>query len=51
MKGLPLSYNKDLQEDKEPLFDAIDTLHLVVPAMTKTLATAQFRTERMKAAT
>lgn len=51
MKGLPLAYNKDMQEDKEPLFDAVDTLHLVVPAMQKTLATAQFRTERMKRAT
>jgi argininosuccinate lyase len=51
MKGLPLAYNKDMQEDKEPLFDAIDTLNLVVPAMQKTLATAQFRTERMKQAT
>jgi len=51
MKGLPLSYNKDMQEDKEPLFDAIDTLHIVVPAMAKMLATAVFRTDRMKAAT
>ncbi|HLK58898.1 MAG TPA: argininosuccinate lyase [Chthonomonadaceae bacterium] len=47
MKGLPLAYNKDMQEDKEPLFDAVDTLHLVAPAMQKTLATAQFRSERM----
>jgi argininosuccinate lyase len=51
LKGLPLSYNKDLQEDKEPLFDTIDTLHLVLPALQKTLATAQFRTDRMYAAT
>lgn len=51
LKGLPLSYNKDLQEDKEPLFDTIDTLHLVLPAMQKTLATAQFRADRMHAAT
>jgi argininosuccinate lyase len=51
MKGLPLAYNKDMQEDKEPLFDAIDTLQLVVPAMRRTLATAQFRRERMAAAT
>jgi argininosuccinate lyase len=51
MKGLPLAYNKDMQEDKEPLFDAIDTLFLVVPAMRKTLATARFRAERMLAAT
>ena len=51
MKGLPLAYNKDMQEDKEPLFDAIDTLFLVVPAMRKTLATAKFRADRMLAAT
>ena len=51
MKGLPLAYNKDLQEDKEPLFDAIDTLHLVIPSMQLTLATAQFRTARMLQAT
>ena len=51
LKGLPLAYNKDMQEDKEPLFDAVDTLLLVLPAMNKTLATAQFRRERMRAAT
>ena len=33
LKGLPLAYNRDLQEDKEPVFDAIDTLHLLLPAM------------------
>ena len=51
MKGLPLAYNKDMQEDKEPLFDAADTVRLVVPAMVKTLATAQFQPARMKEAT
>ena len=51
LKGLPLAYNKDMQEDKEPLFDAIDTLNLVLPAMQKTVATAQFRRERMREAT
>jgi argininosuccinate lyase len=51
MKGLPLAYNKDMQEDKEPLFDAADTLRLVVPAMRRTLATATFRADRMAAAT
>ncbi len=50
MKGLPLTYNKDMQEDKEPVFDAIDTLNLVLPALQKTLATAQFKKERMLAA-
>jgi argininosuccinate lyase len=33
LKGLPLAYNRDLQEDKEPLFDSIDTLRLVLPAL------------------
>lgn len=51
IKGLPLTYNKDLQEDKEPLFDAIDTLCMVLPAMRLTLDGAQFRTDRMRNAT
>jgi len=51
MKGLPLAYNKDMQEDKEPLFDTIDTVRMVLPAMEKTIATAKFRTAAMKAAT
>ncbi len=50
MKGLPLAYNKDMQEDKEPLFDAVDTLGLVLPALERTLATAQFHAGRMKQA-
>lgn len=50
LKGLPLAYNKDLQEDKEPLFDAIDTLFLVLPALKLTLETAQFYPPRMQAA-
>ena len=33
LKGLPLTYNRDLQEDKEPVFDAVDTLLLVLPAL------------------
>ena len=33
LKGLPFAYNRDLQEDKEPVFDAVDTLLLVLPAM------------------
>jgi argininosuccinate lyase len=47
MKGLPLTYNKDMQEDKEPLFDTIDTLLLLLPALNKTLGTAKFNRERM----
>ncbi len=42
LKGLPFAYNRDLQEDKEPVFDAIATLRLVLPAMTGTVATLTF---------
>jgi argininosuccinate lyase len=47
LKGLPFAYNRDLQEDKEPAFDAIDTLLLVLPAMTGCVATLVFDVERM----
>ncbi len=50
LKGLPFAYNRDLQEDKEPLIDSIATLHLVLPAMTGTVATLTFDTRRMAAA-
>ena len=50
LKGLPLSYNRDLQEDKEPLFDAVDTLTLGLPALAGLLRTCVFNTERMQAA-
>ena len=50
IKGLPTGYNKDLQDDKRPLFDAVDTMLLVLPAVTGTLAELTFRSERMKAA-
>ncbi len=50
MKGLPLAYNKDMQEDKEPIFDAIDTLYMVIPALQKTLYTAKFNRKRMREA-
>jgi argininosuccinate lyase len=50
LKGLPLSYNRDLQEDKEPLFDALDTVRLGLPALTGLLHTLQFNVERMQAA-
>lgn len=49
LKGLPTSYNRDLQEDKEPLFDTVDTLQLTLPAMRGAIATARFRPERMSA--
>jgi len=50
MKGLPLAYNRDLQEDKEPLFDAVDHTLGALGALAGLYATATFRTERMKAA-
>ncbi len=49
LKGLPFAYNRDLQEDKEPVFDAIATLRLVLPAMTGTVATLTFRPDRAAA--
>ena len=50
LKGLPLAYNRDLQEDKEPLFDAVDQVLLTLPAMTGLLATATFDVHRMQEA-
>jgi argininosuccinate lyase len=47
LTGLPLAYNKDLQEDKHFLFDAVDTIDLLLPAMTGMVGTAAFRRERM----
>ncbi|WP_026535718.1 argininosuccinate lyase [Arthrobacter sp. H14] len=47
LKGLPLAYNRDLQEDKEPVFDAADTLELLLPAVAGMVATLKFHTERM----
>ena len=49
LKGLPFAYNRDLQEDKESVIDAINTLHLVLPAMTGCVATLKFNTEVMAA--
>ena len=49
LKGLPTSYNRDLQEDKEPLLDTIDTLLLTLPAVTGAIRTLHFRADRMKA--
>jgi argininosuccinate lyase len=49
LKGLPLAYNRDLQEDKEPVFDAVDTLEVLLPAFTGMVATLRFRTERLEA--
>jgi argininosuccinate lyase len=50
LKGLPLSYNRDLQEDKEPLFDAVDQLSLGLTAMAGVYGTLTFDVARMQAA-
>jgi argininosuccinate lyase len=47
-KGLPLAYNRDLQEDKEPVFDSVDTLEVLLPAFTGMVATLHFHTDRMR---
>ncbi|MDR1185879.1 MAG: argininosuccinate lyase [Bifidobacteriaceae bacterium] len=47
LKGLPLAYNRDLQEDKEPVFDAADTLSLLLPAMSGLVGTLEFNVDRM----
>ena len=45
LKGLPFTYNKDLQEDKEPVFDSLDNLALLLPAVTGMVATMTFNVE------
>ncbi|HEX6290646.1 MAG TPA: argininosuccinate lyase [Herpetosiphonaceae bacterium] len=50
LKGLPSTYNKDLQEDKEGLFDTIDTLLMTLPVVGGVIGTLRFNTERMRAA-
>lgn len=49
LKALPLAYNRDLQEDKEPVFDSADTLTVLLPAFTGMIATLEFDTARMAA--
>ena len=51
MKGLPLTYNRDLQEDKEPVFDAVDTVSASLAIMTEMLGNLDFNTGRMEEAT
>jgi argininosuccinate lyase len=51
LKGLPLTYNRDLQEDKEPLFDTVDTVSRSVAIAAELLANLEFNAERMEAAT
>jgi argininosuccinate lyase len=50
LKGLPLAYDSDLSEDKEPVFDSLDTLLLILPAVTGMLATMRVDTDRLAAA-
>jgi argininosuccinate lyase len=50
LKGLPMAYNRDLQEDKEPLFDSVEQVTLAVAALTGMIATATFNVEVMQAA-
>ena len=50
LKGLPLAYDRDLQEDKEPVFDAVDTLLTLLPTVTGMIATMRVRKERLAAA-
>jgi argininosuccinate lyase len=47
LKALPLAYNRDLQEDKEPVFDSVDTLEVLLPAVTGMVATLEFDTARI----
>ena len=48
LKGLPLAYNRDLQEDKEPVFDMVDTLTVLLPAFTGMVATLTFNRDRLE---
>jgi argininosuccinate lyase len=47
MKSLPLAYNKDMQEDKEAIFNAVDTVKMCLPVFTRMLSTVKFRTAAM----
>ena len=49
LKALPLAYNRDLQEDKEPLFDSVEQLEVLLPAVAGMVATLRFDTDRMAA--
>ncbi|MYW00483.1 argininosuccinate lyase, partial [Streptomyces sp. SID3343] len=48
LKALPLAYNRDLQEDKEPVFDSCDTLEVLLPAFTGMIATLRFHRDRLE---
>jgi argininosuccinate lyase len=49
LKGLPLAYNRDLQEDKEPVFDSLDQLMILLPAVAGMVATLRFHPQRLEA--
>ena len=51
LKGLPMAYDRDMQEDKEPAFDAVDTLELLLPALAGMISTMTVRVDRLVAAT
>jgi argininosuccinate lyase len=48
LKALPLAYNRDLQEDKEPVFDSVNQLEVLLPAFTGMVATLRFDTARLR---
>jgi argininosuccinate lyase len=50
LKGLPLTYDRDMQEDKEPVFDSVDTLQLVLPALAGMISTMTVRVDRLAVA-
>jgi argininosuccinate lyase len=50
MKGLPLAYNKDMQEDKEAIFDAVDTVSLCLPIFTRMISTMKVKPSAMRRA-
>lgn len=50
LKGLPSTYNKDMQEDKEALFDSFDTLHAILPVITAIIVTLRLNPDKMRAA-
>src|SRR2546428_13443983 len=50
IKAMPLAYSSDMQEDKEPFFDSVDTLEAIVGVLPPLLATLTFRTDRMRRA-
>jgi argininosuccinate lyase len=50
LKGLPMTYNRDLQEDKEPLFDSVDTVKILLPVFAEMVAAMEVKRDRVEAA-